>query len=81
MTRTLTTYHKTNMLGDQPVEPRSPNCETHELARGCDVAGDNLAIIRVEWRLGGDGDWHETRSIIVARIVRSEGIPINGDVR
>lgn len=70
MTRTLTTYHLTNMQGDEPVDPRSPNCETHELARESTVAGENLAIIRTEWRLGGDGDWHPTQTIIAERIVR-----------
>ena len=80
MTRTLTTYHLTNMQGDQPVEPRGPNCETHELARGCDVVGENLAIIRTEWRLGGDGDWHETQSIIAERIVRLAATNTNGTV-
>jgi hypothetical protein len=74
MTRTQTTYHLTRMLGDQPVDPRGPNCETHELARNCDVAGENLAIYRVEWRLGGDGDWHETQSVIVERIVRTQAV-------
>lgn len=78
-TRTLTTYHLTNMQGDQPVDPRSPNCETHELARECNVAGDNLAIIRTEWRLGGDGAWHPTQTVIVERIVRTAGSN-NGNV-
>jgi hypothetical protein len=73
MTRTLTTYHLTNMTGDEPVDPRGPNCESPELARACTVAGNNLAIIRTEWRLGGDGDWHQTQMVIVQRIERSAG--------
>ena len=80
MTRTLTTYHLTNMLGDEPCDPRGPNCETHDLARDCDVAGPNRAIIRTEWRLGGDGDWHPTQTIIVERIVAMSGNVPSGEV-
>ena len=40
----------------------------------------NLAIIRTEWRLGGDGDWHETQSIIAERIVRLAATNTNGTV-
>ena len=76
MTRTLTTYHLTNMSGDEPIDPRGPTCETHELARESMVPGANLAIIRTEWRLGHDGDWHPTQTILVERIVRLN--PISG---
>lgn len=81
MTRTLTTYHKTRMMGDTPIDPRGPNCETHELARQCNVPGDDLAIIRIEWRLGGDGDWHETQTIIAERIVRPTTTSTSGEAR
>jgi hypothetical protein len=73
MTRTQTTYHLTNMQGDEQVDLRGPNCETHELARDCRVDGDNLAIIRIDWRLGGDGAWHPTQTVIVERIMRTAG--------
>ena len=80
MTRTLTTYHLTTMQGDQPVDPRGPNCESHELARNCNVAGENLAIIRTEWLLGGDGDWHPTQTIIAERIIHLNPVTSSGTV-
>ena len=76
MTRTKTTYCKTNMAGDQPTTPRGPNCLSHQLARDCDVQGDSLAIIEIEWRLGNDGAWHETQTTIVERILSTTGMAV-----
>ena len=68
MTRTQTTYHKARMIDGTPsTHPtdRGPNCETIELARLAPIPGPETAIVRSEWRLGGDGDWHVTNVIIV----------------
>lgn len=64
-TKTMTTYHKTRMLGGYPIEPRGPNCESAELAHRSAVPGPETAIVRSDFRLGGDGDWHLTTEVIV----------------
>ena len=68
MTKVQTTYHKARMIdgtaSDHPTD-RGPNCESIELARMAPVPGPETAIIRSEWRLGGDGDWHITNTIVV----------------
>ena len=65
MTKVQTTFHRTRMMHGQPIEPRGPNCESIELARHTTVPGPETAIIKTDWRLGGDGAWHETNSVIV----------------
>lgn len=67
-TKTLTTYYKARMIAGLPSTEkaeRSPDCETVELARRFTVEGSETAIVRQEWRLGGDGQWHPTTYIIV----------------
>ena len=65
MTKTQTTFYRTRMLAGHPIDPRGPNCETIELARHTAIAGPETAIVKTDWRLGGDGAWHETTSVIV----------------
>lgn len=64
-TKTQTTYHKVRMFAGQQTEQRGPNCETLELARRCNVPGEEIAYVKTDWRLGGDGAWHETNATIV----------------
>ena len=68
MTKTQTTFHKVRMMHGTPIlrtTARGPNCETIELARMAPLQGPETAIVRSEWRLGGDGDWHLTTAVIV----------------
>ena len=66
MTKTQATYHKCRMLAGIPQDvSRGPACQTLELARLAHIEGDETAIVRVDWRLGGDGLWHETSQVIV----------------
>ena len=44
---------------------RGPNCETIQLARMANIPGDETAIIKTDWRLGGDGAWHVTGVVII----------------
>jgi hypothetical protein len=37
------------------------------------IPGDETAIIRTDWRLGGDGDWHQTSIVIVEWHQGTEG--------
>jgi len=75
-TKTQTTYHKARMINGTPAEDsffRGPNCETVELARMANIPGDETAIIKTDWRLGGDGDWHQTSIVIVEWHQGTEG--------
>lgn len=69
-TRTMTTYHRVRMTLNRPSEQRGPNCETLEIARRTNIPGAETAIVRTDWRLGNDGNWHETESVIVEWEVR-----------
>ena len=68
MTKVQTTYHKARIIDGTPSEhptDRGPNCESIELARMAPIPGPETAIVRMDWRLGGDGSWHPTNATIV----------------
>jgi hypothetical protein len=76
MTKTQTTYHKARMLNGtiaDDVTERGPNCETIELARMANIPGDETAIVRTEWRLGGDGIWRETDHPVIVEWHQATG--------
>ena len=67
-TTTQRTFHKQRMINGKPADGeinRGPNSETIELARMANVLGDETAIIRTDWRLGGDGAWHVTGVVVM----------------
>ncbi len=68
-TPTRTTYRRVRMDGANPTNTHGPECDSLAVANESEISGihnEHTAIQRVDWRLGADGMWRETGTVIVA---------------